>query len=306
MQASTKAIEDKILLHFITEIAPNGVSFKQFADTAYSVETNELAFGTRGSQLRRNYQTRVRNLNNKIGRGTAEIDKNFELEVCIDYSCYFIVLYLSKLLLYFPNKKYISIEPFNIEPMSSSESEADSVSLTTIKTPKKKRAALGQRSDRKSPTRPTPKTKAERDLAKRTNEENEIPRENIIRLNEGWSTTMRDVGRVDIRDKRSDDGKRTYLGTTVIVMCHNEYELLQTHIRLACTGTGNKLVLTRPSINTLFKLSKEVIIRKFDESHGESHSRAEGINRSFSRAHIQDTDSILLTIDGVDKLINTE
>lgn len=203
----------------------------------------------------------------------------------------------------FPKKYIHIIESSNM----SSESDTDSVSLTSVVTPKKKRATVPIRSRRNTPPRPTPnQTKAERELAKRKNEEREITEENQVVINEGWSNTMRDIGMVSIRDKRSDDGKRTYLATTIIVICHNEDELERTSIRLACTGRGNKLVLTRPSINMLVKYSKDEIIESLEESHGQSFSRDEGINRSFSRVRIEDEDNILLTINGVDQFTNTE
>ena len=92
MQASTQVIEDKILLHYITAIAPRRVTFKQFADTAYSNETGELALGTIGSETRRNYQRRLDKLKNKVSSGTAEIDSDFELEVS---NCRYLLFILS-------------------------------------------------------------------------------------------------------------------------------------------------------------------------------------------------------------------
>ena len=92
MQASTQVIEDKILLHYITEIAPNKVTFKQFADTAYSNETGELALGTKGSKTRRTYQRRLDDLQRKVSRGTAKIDSDFELEVS---NCCYLLFILS-------------------------------------------------------------------------------------------------------------------------------------------------------------------------------------------------------------------
>jgi len=131
-----------------------------------------------------------------------------------------------------------------------------------------------------------------------------------VAINEGWSNAMTEVGMVHVRDKRSDDGKRTYKGVCVTVFCGSKSRMDQTTIRLATRTldrTNNRIILGVPKLDESIKNHREDLIESFKQFHGKCPSRDEGIRRSFAKVlNGEDMQYYELTLQGVGNLTNSE
>jgi hypothetical protein len=131
-----------------------------------------------------------------------------------------------------------------------------------------------------------------------------------VAINEGWSNPVTEVGLVHIKDKRSDDGKRTHQGVCVTVICGSKSRMEQTTIRLATKRLdrrNNCIILGVPKLDESIKKHRNDMIKSFQRVHGKCPSRDEGLRRSFNKVlNGDDMQYFELTLQGVGDLTNSE
>lgn len=155
----------------------------------------------------------------------------------------------------------------------------------------------------------TPTKQDQRQVQYLDEEEERIPKDHKVVVREGWSNSLMDLGLVYVKDKRSDDGKRTYQGIHLTVFSSSKSRMEQTTIRLACKRAdkpSNRLILGVPKLDDSTKAHKNELIKSCKQSHGKCKSRDEGIRRSFNKVLPNEMKHYELTIDGVGNLINSE
>lgn len=301
------AINDQVLLYYILHLSPE-LSFKKFVDRAYIKNTDKLAFGRKATKVRRENQYRVRDLKNRLRANPQDpellLPEGFELEVrpSLIVMCStlihltFIVVCL---------QRYITMSS-----SSEDETEVSSVSTKTTKIPTK----VGGRKKKPDPvpakkSRSLTPTKQELRHQQYREEEDLISDAFKMDVEEGWSNPVAEIGRADIKDKRSDDGKRTYKGVNLTILTANRSTMDNTTIRLA-TERGNKvsnrIILELPKQEEATSKMKKALIKSCEEHHGKCESRDEGIRRSFSKVLKGDKRRYELTMKGVGDLTNRE
>ena len=193
----------------------------------------------------------------------------------------------------------------------SSDSDGDDSSKPSTVRTKSKSPTRQTRSRHNSPkpvdsNRSPPRVRhGDKKTAALHQEEKEIPHNFHHLVEEGWANSVKEVGIVEIKDKRSDDNTRTLLGRNLMVKRPTMEDLRGTHIRLHTTKK-NCIVLTRPKTSSSMKGAKEAMMDCLEERHGECVSRNEGLNRAFARVSSNEVEHITLQIAGVVELVNTD
>jgi hypothetical protein len=201
--------------------------------------------------------------------------------------------------------------------MSSSEDESTYVSDVPSKVPlnigkgqgKKKETDTKMKATGANQGRSWTPTKQDQRQMQYIEEEARIPKDHKMVVREGWSNSLMDVGLVYVKEKRSDDGKRTYQGINLTVFSSSKSRMEGTSIRLATNRAdkqSNRLILTVPKLDDSTKKHKKGLIKSQKKSHGKCESRDEGIRRSFNKVLPGEVKHYELIIDGVGNLINSE
>lgn len=191
---------------------------------------------------------------------------------------------------------------------SSSDSEDTSVPSTVKTTAKRKKTRKTRGARRTSPkpkSRSRTPTKAEKAKATYLAEELEIPEESTYTIKEGWNNPIREVAVLEVKDKRSDDGKTTMVGRTIIYLCSSLVELQASDFRLGAHDS-NTIVLIRPVIDPLIRHLKEEMAKKLSTRHGECPSRDEGLSRSMAMVSRDEMQRVLLHVEGVEEFHNSD
>lgn len=197
----------------------------------------------------------------------------------------------------------------------ASESESDAEpSIPSFVTPSKTKNRKKQgshktpsssRSPPRSPPRKRTPTRRDQTLQQYRSEEEGIRDDRIYTVEEGWTNSIREIGVLEVKDKRSDDGRRTLQGRTIIKMCPSWRELQDSYFRLGTNGT-NEVVLVRPIVDPLIKNAREELMDELSYRHGMCPSRDEDMMRSMAKVSSKATEDVLLVVDGVKKFTNNE